>query len=140
MKASLLYRVAAVLLVLFATGHQLGFRQVDPRWGVSTLIESLRSTSFEVQGARRTYWDFFTGFGFFVTVLLLLSAVLAWQIGGLPPATLGALRLLLWSFAICYVVIALLTWRYFFAVPLVFSALVAICLLLAAWRSTVDAG
>ena len=65
MKASLLFRVASVLLVLFAVGHTLGFRRVDPRWGVDSLMNQLRSTHFNVQGFSRTYWDFFTGFGHF---------------------------------------------------------------------------
>ena len=34
MKASMFYRIAAVLLLLFAVGHTLGFRQSDPKWGV----------------------------------------------------------------------------------------------------------
>src|SRR5579862_2979872 len=37
MKSSMLYRVAAVLLLLFAIGHTLGFRQSDPAWGVDAL-------------------------------------------------------------------------------------------------------
>jgi hypothetical protein len=132
--AALLYRLSAILLLLFAAGHLLGFRKVDPRWGVTAPIDSLKSTSFDVQGARRTYWGFFSGFGFFVTVLLLFSAVLAWQLAGLPATTLASLRVVSWAFAACYVVIALLTWRYFFLAPLVFSALVALGLVLAAWR------
>jgi hypothetical protein len=72
MKASLFYRIAFVLLILFAVGHTLGFRRVDPRWGVDSLIQQLRSTHFDAQGFNRSYWDFFTGFGFFVTILLLL--------------------------------------------------------------------
>jgi hypothetical protein len=32
MKASLLYRIASVLLLLFAAGHTLGFRQNNPEW------------------------------------------------------------------------------------------------------------
>src|SRR3954469_8063089 len=123
--AAILYRVGAVLLLLFAIGHQLGFRQVEPQWGVAAYIDGLKSTTFEVQGARRNYWDFFSGLGFFVTVLLLFSAVLAWQLAGMPVTTLASLRLVLWSFAACYVLIALLSWRYFFAAPLVLSALVA---------------
>lgn len=30
MKASMFYRIAAVVLLLFAVGHTLGFRQSDP--------------------------------------------------------------------------------------------------------------
>lgn len=139
MSAALLYRVSAILLLLFAAGHQMGFRKVDPRWGVTALIDGLRSTPFEVHGVRRTYWSFFSGFGFFVTVLLLFSAVLSWQLAGLPATTLASLRVISWAFAGCYVVLALLTWRYFFAAPLAFAALVALGLVLAAWRASAGA-
>ena len=135
MSPSVLYRAASVLLVLFAFGHQLGFRRVDPRWGVSAAIEALKATQFQVQGMTRTYWDFFSGFGFFVTVLLVFAAVLAFQLGGLPKESLRGLRLVTWAFALCFVVITLLTWRYFFIAPLIFSSLVALCLVLAAWSA-----
>jgi hypothetical protein len=49
MKASMLYRIAAVLLLLFAAGHTLGFRQSDPKWGVDALLASMRSIHFDVQ-------------------------------------------------------------------------------------------
>jgi hypothetical protein len=133
--ASLLYRIASVLLVLFGLGHQVGFRRVDPRWGVDSVIGTLKATQFEVQGMTRTYWDFFSGFGFFVTVLLFFAAVLAFQLGGLPKETLRTLGLVTWAFALAFVVITLLTWRYFFIAPLVFSSLVALCLLMAAWSA-----
>jgi hypothetical protein len=132
---SVLYRAASVLLVLFAFGHQLGFRRVDPRWGVNAAIETLKATPFQVQGMTRTYWDFFSGFGFFVTVLLVFAGVLAFQLGGLPKESLRGLRLVMWAFALCFVVITLLTWRYFFIAPLIFSSLVALCLVLAAWSA-----
>jgi hypothetical protein len=50
MKASLLYRIASVLLLLFAIGHTLGFRQTNPEWGVGPLIDSMRSIHFDAQG------------------------------------------------------------------------------------------
>jgi len=132
---SLLYRVASVLLVLFGLGHQLGFRRVDPRWGVDSAIGALKATQFQVQGMTRTYWDFFSGFGFFVTVLLFFSAILAFQLAGLSKESLRNLSLVTWAFAVSFVVIALLTWRYFFIAPLIFSSLVALCLLMAAWSA-----
>jgi hypothetical protein len=125
--------------LLFAVGHQAGFRRVDPQWGVTQFTDGLKSTRFQVQGASRTYWGFFSGLGFFVTVLLLFSAILAWQLGGLPAPTLLSLRVILWSFAACYVVLAVVTWRYFFVAPLAFAVLVALSLALAAWRASVGA-
>jgi len=133
MKASILYRIASVLLILFAIGHTLGFRRVDPRWGVDSLINQLRSTHFNVQGFNRTYWDFFTGFGLFVTILLLFAAIVSWQMGGLPRETLSSMSLITWGLAICFVIVTFLSYQYFFIVPVIFSALVTICLLLAAW-------
>ncbi len=61
MKASTMYRIAAVLLLLFAIGHTLGFRESDPTWGVDALLASMRSIHFDVQGFNRTYWDLFVG-------------------------------------------------------------------------------
>ena len=133
MKASLLFRIASVLLVLFAVGHTLGFRRVDPRWGVDSLINQLRSTHFNVQGASRTYWDFFTGFGLFVTILLLFAAIVSWQIGGLPKESLSAISIIAWSLAICFVIVTFLSYHYFFMVPVIFSGVIAFCLILAAW-------
>src|SRR5438270_6196851 len=63
LKASTFYRIAAVLLLLFAFGHTYGFRQSDPAWGVDTLLAAMHSIRFTVQGFSRTYWDLFVGPG-----------------------------------------------------------------------------
>jgi hypothetical protein len=133
LSASLLYKVSAVLLILFAIGHTIGFRQVDPRWNADGVVSGMRGVSFEVQGFRRSYWDFYAGFGFFVSVLLVFAAILAWQLGSMPREALAAIPVIRWSFAICFVVITAFTWRYFFVAPGVFSSLVALGLLGAAW-------
>jgi hypothetical protein len=135
MNASLLYRIASVLLALFAVGHTMGFRRVHPRWGVDAAIQSLQATRFEVQGFSRTYWGFYTGFGLFVTVLLLFTAAVAWQLGGLSREVLKAIPGITWGLAICFVVVTLLSWRYFFVAPVVFSGVIALCLLAAAWSA-----
>lgn len=135
MKASTFYRIAAVLILLFDFGHTIGFLQVDPNWGVDSLLALMKSTHFGIQGFSRSYWDFFVGFGFFVTVFLLFAAVLAWQLGGLAIETLARLRGIAWAFALCFVIITVLSWRYFFALPIIFSFLIAVCLILAAWLS-----
>jgi len=93
----------------------------------------MKSTHFNIQGFSRSYWDFFVGFGFFVTVFLLFAAALAWQLGGVAAETLARLRLIAWAFALCFVAITVLSWRYFFAIPLVLSFLITVCLILAAW-------
>src|ERR1700721_1537933 len=105
MKASPFYRIAAVLLLLFAVGHTLGFRQSDPRWGVDALLASMRSIHFDMQGFNRTYWDIFLAAGFSVGVFYLFAAILAWQLGGLPAETLARMRGTGWAFAVCFAAI-----------------------------------
>jgi len=134
-KASTFYRIAAVLLLLFAVGHTLGFRQSDPKWGVETLLDSMRSIHFQVQGFSRTYWDLFVAAGFSVGVFYLFAAILAWQLGGLPPQTLALMRGTVWTFALCFSVITVVSWRYLFIIPIVFSIVITVCLIAAAWLS-----
>src|SRR5258708_9869801 len=92
MKASLLYRIASVLLLVFAAGHTFGFRQNNPEWGADAVLGLMRSIRFDAQGFTRTYWDFFSAFGLFFSVFLLFAAVLAWQLRGLPAETFAQVR------------------------------------------------
>ena len=136
MKASILYRVATVLLLIFAVGHTLGFRQSDPTWGVDALLGSMRSIHFDVQGSKRTYWDLFLAGGFSVGVFYVFTAILAWQLGSLPPETLARMRGIAWAFAFCFAAITVVSWRYLFMLPIAFSLLITICLISAAWLSS----
>ena len=133
MKSSVIYRVTAVLLLLFAAGHILGFRQSDPAWGVDALLSSMRSLHFNVQGSNRTYWDLFVAAGFSVGVFYLFAAILAWQLGGLPAESLARMRGVRWAFALCFAAITVVSWRYLFVIPIAFSAVITVCLISAAW-------
>ena len=135
MKASRFYRIAAVLLLLFAVGHTLGFRQSDPTWGVDTLLGSMQSIHFDVQGFSRTYWDLFLAAGFSIGVFYFFAAILAWQLGGLRPETLALMRGTAWAFAGCFAAITVVSWRYLFVLPIVFSVAITACLIAAAWLS-----
>lgn len=133
MSGSLLYRISSGLLVLFALGHTIGFRQVDPHWNADGVVSGMRIVTFDVQGMNRSYWDFFAGFGLFVSVFLVFAAILAWQLGSMSRESLAAIPVVRWSFALCFVLIAVLTWRYFFIAPGVFTTLIAVGLVGAAW-------
>ncbi len=136
MKASAFYRIAAVCLLLFAVGHTLGFRQSDPQWGVDALLRSMQSTHFNVQGFNRTYWDLFLAAGFCVGVFYLFAAVLAWQLGSIPAEMLARMRPMAWAFALCFAAITVVSWRYLFILPIVFSIVITACLVSAAWLSS----
>lgn len=138
MSTSLIYRVVAVLLVLYTVGHTLGFAHVDPSWGVDAPLAQLKAITFAAQGTPgRTYWGFYVGFGYFCSVLLLFAAALAWQLGALSRETLHSLQFISWSFAATFLVATVITWRYFFTAPIVFSAVITVGLTVAAWRARI---
>ena len=122
-------------MLLFDVGHTVGFLQSDPKWGVDALLGSMRSIHFDLQGFSRSYWDFFVGFGLLFTVFLLFAAVLALQLSSLPAETLARMRGAAWALALCFAAVTALTCRYFFLAPIVFSVLITVCLIAAAWRS-----
>lgn len=136
MKPSILYRIAAVLLVLFAVGHTVGFSQIDPVWGVDATVAAMKSIRFDMMGSPRTLWEFYLAAGYSVGVFYLFSAVLAWQLGGLPTESLTRLRLSLWAFALAFVAILAVSVTYLFIIPIVFSALISLVLIAAAWASS----
>src|ERR1700747_3204418 len=135
LKAPILYRISSVLLLLFAAGHTFGFRQNNPEWRADAVLGLMRSVCFNAQGFTRSYWDFFSAFGLFFSVFLLFAAVLAWLLAGLPAETLARVRGIAWALAICFVAITALNWRYAFTIPIVFSAVITVCLVAAAWLS-----
>jgi hypothetical protein len=131
-KAPILYRISSVLLLLFAAGHTFGFRQNNPEWGADAVLGLMRSVRFNAQGFTRSYWDFFSAFGLFFSVFLLFAAVLAWLLAGLPAETLARVRGIAWALALCFVAVTALSWRYAFTIPIVFSAVITVCLIAAA--------
>jgi hypothetical protein len=136
MRPRIPYRAAAVLLLVFAIGHTLGFRDSDPTWGIGPVLAAMQSTQFSIQGFTRTYWDFFVGAGFTVGVLYVFAAVLAWQMGGLPGEALALMRVTAWGFACCFAVVTAVSVTHLFLIPIIMSALITVCLSAAAWSSS----
>ena len=134
MSATSLYRVAAVLLLLFAAGHTFGFLSFKPPTSEGLAVhDAMESVRFNFKGSSYSYAGFYKGFGLTITAYLLFSAFLAWHLGGLAttsPQNIGALA---WAFAAVQLVCLVLSLLYFFLVPALFSGVVVIALGWAAW-------
>ena len=133
MTTRVLYRIAAVLILLLDLGHSAGYPWSDPAWGVD--LSAIRSSHFMILGFSRTYWDFYVGFGLLFSACLLLAAILAWQLSSLPPQTLPLVRITAWAMSLCFAAITVLSWMYFFILPIALSSVITVCLVVAAWRS-----
>ena len=133
MNATLLYRIASALLVLFAVGHTIGFLRFKPPTPEAAAVsDAMRKVHFQVGATSFSYGGFYIGFGLFVTAYLLFSAYLAWYLGGVA-ATNAAIGTLRWAFFATQLAVVALSWFYFFAAPAVLATLAAACVGFAAW-------
>ena len=134
MKVTVLYRIAALLLVLFAAGHTFGFLSFRaPSPEARAVFDSMNDVHFQVKGSSFSYGAFYRGFGLYITAYLLFSAYLAWYLGALTLISPGPASALGWALCAVQIISLVLSWMYFSAVPAMFSAVVAVCLGWAAW-------
>jgi hypothetical protein len=135
MNATHLFRIAAVLLILFALGHTLGFLHFVPTTAEGrAVLDAMRTVTFEAQGSVRTYEAFYVGFGLNVSVYLVFSAFLAWHLGQLARVRPDAIGWMGWALCLVQLAGLVLALRYFFIAPAVFSVLLVVCLGWAAWK------
>ncbi|MGC2529313.1 MAG: hypothetical protein WA639_16305 [Candidatus Acidiferrum sp.] len=134
MTATGLYRIAAIVFVLFALGHTYGFLTLRaPSAEGRAVYDAMNSVHFTVHGRSYTYGNFYRGFGLSCTVAMLFSAFVAWHLGELARSAPAAIGALAWVFFAVQVVGAVLSFLYFGPPPMVLSALVALLLAWAAW-------
>jgi len=131
MNTALLLRVASVISLLFAAGHTLGGRKAWSPIGESEVLKAMRTFRFETMGVSRTYLDFYLGFGFTLSVYLLLQAILLWQLAVVAKTDPLQVRPMIASFALASVAAGILSWVFIFPVPAAFSAVLTVCLGLA---------
>jgi len=84
----------------------------------------------------RSYWDFFFGYGLFVTIFLLAVAVLLWQLASFTKSNSIGIRPVVALFSVTFVAMAVVAWKYFFLGPAITELLIAISLAMAFFRTT----
>ena len=112
MAATRLYRVASILLVLFALGHTYGFLSFRPSSAEGLAVyESMNSVHLVESGRSYTYGGFYRGFGLSATISMLFWAYPCWYLG---PAAIGTLG---WAFFAVQVAGSVLSFLYSGAHP-----------------------
>ena len=134
MTATLLYRIWAFVLVLFAAGHTLGFLKFKAPTPQGVAVQqAMDNVRFSMGGKSLTYGDFYRGFGLFCTAYLLFAAFLAWHLATMARSAPQAIGALGWVFFGLQIIGIALSWRYFMLPPTIFSAVLAILTGWAAW-------
>ncbi len=99
MTTTLLLRIAAVISLFFAAGHTLGGMQKWSPMGENEVLKAMTTVHFDIMGVNRSYLDFFMGFGWFISVALLLQSALMWQVASLARSNAMHVRPMIAMFA-----------------------------------------
>src|SRR6266849_5031336 len=127
MKAWIWLRGLAVVFAVFTIGHTIGILTPPSRGPQAAVFETMRSVRFPVMGFDRSYWEFYEGFGLFVTVEFALLGVIAFQLSGISRRDPRQALPMAITLQIGCVASAVLSWLFFFAAPIVVSLMAVAC-------------
>jgi hypothetical protein len=132
MRPVIFLRIASVLTFVHAALHTIGgvFGGAAPG-AQQVAVTAMKVNQFQAMGVTRTLWDFHIGFGLAVSVFLTVEAVVFWQLGSLVNTDAWRLRPILATFLVGYLGVAVVSYQYFFAGPVIAEILIALCLGLA---------
>jgi hypothetical protein len=131
MTTAVLLRISAVISLLFAIGHSLGGMKRWSPMGENDVLKAMETVRFDTMGVNRSYLDFFLGFGWSLTVAMLLQSVLLWQLATLARTNAVQVRPMIAAFALATLASGAIAWIFIFPVPALFSAALLIVLVAA---------
>ena len=131
MKAKLLLRIAAVLMLLHTLGHTIGALtgKEAPNARVGTVITGMEKEHFDFMGRSVSLGAFFDGYGFSMIGVLLLVSILLWLFAADPN------RRFILVLGLFLLFLGIIEFVYFFPFAAAFSLLAGISTLLAYGKS-----
>jgi hypothetical protein len=134
MRATILFRITAVLFLLFAAGHTFGFLTFKPATQEGRAVfESMNTVHFEDDGHIYSYGGFYRGFGLSATASMIFQAFLAWYLGSMARRGSRDAVVMGWAFFAWQLPGLVLSFLYFGIPPMVLSSLVALLIGAATW-------
>lgn len=128
MKSWIWFRALAVILAIFTLGHTVGtMSSLTNTPEEAAVISAMQAHRFPVMGFLRSYWDFYRGFSVTITVLLAVLAVIAWQLGAISRRNPETARPIAITLLIGCAANAVVSWKYFFAAPMLTSVATVLC-------------
>ena len=121
MTTTLFLRIASAISLLFTLGHSSGGLQKWSPMGDNDVLKAMRAVHFDVMGANRSYLDFYMGFGWSISVAMLMQTVLLWQMASLARTNAASVRPMIAVIALATVASGVIAWRFIFPVPALFS-------------------
>ena len=114
-------RIAAVISLIFTAGHTMGGLKRWSPMGDNPVLKSMMDVRFDAMGVNRSYFDFFMGFGWSISVFMLMQTILLWQLASLATTEASRLRPIIAVMALATLASGVIAWRFIFPVPALFS-------------------
>ena len=123
------FRLTTCLLLLYCFGHTSGALVSTPHFGSASdaVLSAMRSVHFQAGGSECTWYGFYLGFGYQVSIFFLFSAFVTWFLGGRSLREQRAWAPV-WALFVSWVASTFLALRWFFLPPAVFSSLITVLL------------
>jgi hypothetical protein len=130
MKHITAFRAASALLFVFCILHTAGGMLSQKSLGPAsdTVFEAMKRVHFDFNGADCTWYGFWFGFGLTVSIFLLLSAVIAWELERVPNELWPKLEIIAWAFTVSHLGNTVISWKYFFTGPGMFGIVITLLL------------
>lgn len=121
MTTTLFLRIASIISLIFTLGHTAGGLRKWSPMGDNDVLRAMTSVRFDTMGANRSYLDFFTGFGWSISVAMVMQTVLLWQMASLARTNPASVRPMIAAIALATAASGVIAWRFIIPVPALFS-------------------
>jgi uncharacterized membrane protein len=137
MSLIVILRIAAVISLLFAAGHTYGGQSSWSPIGETETLRAMREFHMVISGVSRSYHDFYIGFGYSLSVFMVLQAVLLWLLANLAKTHPDRVRPFVAALFVASIVGAIITWRFIFPIPAAISLVLTALLGVAYYSASV---
>jgi len=135
MRATLWFRIAAIVMLVFGVLHTIGFLSFRPPSAEGMAVwNGMNGVSFTINGGTYSYGHFYRAFGLSITTAQLFGAWVAWMLGSMARRGDGGVRAIAWGFMVWQIVGIAIAAIYVSAEPAALSAVTVICIAIALWR------
>jgi hypothetical protein len=114
--------------LLFTLGHTAGGLRKWSPMGDNDVLKAMTTVRFDAMGANRSYLDFYMGFGWSISVAMLMQTVLLWQMASLARTDAASVRPMIAVIGIATIASGVIGWRFIFPLPALFSSALVIAL------------
>jgi hypothetical protein len=135
------FRLAAYVLVLYTLGHTLGAVINTPQFGAESdvVVAAMKTVHVTAQGSDCTWYGFYRGFGWLVSIYFAFSAYAAWVLGGAGAQERRSMLPIAWALFVSHALGAVIAFVWFFPVPMAFGTAVTALLGFGSFRASTQA-